>query len=320
MQEAAALEATPAPALAVLAETTPSEAAKPAEVSAQSAPPAEELKTVKLTVNGEEIEVTEADLKAGHMRHRDYTQKTQQLADERKAVAQEKAQWAQEKAAIAQEMTAIDQFLQDQTAVDAYYEKAFGVQRGQQLQMPQIDPNKPVTAADVAEISRYNAEQVRVHLERQSALARQEALKAQALVLESQRAGRTASAEADIHRHVTGILDKYPVLKKFDGIEEYLYGEAARYMPTDRAGTIEDAKQRLSEAADRRMAVMRSIADDEKKQVAVHAAQLKRNSTEAPGGTAPARDPGKKLTLNSRDRKEFLKAAEADLRAIMEVG
>lgn len=65
---------TPSPAPTQPAEVVASPA--PAAQAEQATPlpaPIEELRTVKITVDGQEIEVTEADLKAGHMRHRDLT-------------------------------------------------------------------------------------------------------------------------------------------------------------------------------------------------------------------------------------------------------
>lgn len=291
------------------------EAAQPSPAKETSQ--AGDIKTVTITVDGQELEVTEADLKAGHMRHRDYTQKSQAVAAEKRAIAEERAAWNQEKAAISQELGAIDQFLKDQQAMDAYYEKAFGVRRGEVIQPPQIDPNKPITAEEVAQISRYNAEQVRIHADRQIAEARQEALRAQQFIVNERAAASRAVAQTEIDRHLGALLDKYPVLKKFEDIAEDIYGDAARYMPTDRKGTIEEAKQRLSEAVERRITTIRSIAEEEKKSQAVAAATLKKHSTEAPGGAAPRPAEGRKLTLSARDRKDFQAAAEADLRAIM---
>lgn len=50
----------------------------------------------KVPVNGEEQEVTFAELKAGYSRTQDYTRKTQEVAQERKAVEQEKDQVLQQ--------------------------------------------------------------------------------------------------------------------------------------------------------------------------------------------------------------------------------
>lgn len=300
------------------AENTPAAVAEPAT---EPPPPQEALKTHKITVNGQELEVTEADLKSGHMRHLDYTQKTQALAAERQALAaqiqQERQQWEQERAAVAAELSQLDQFLKDQNAVATYMQKAFGVSQLGPTPPPQIDPNKPLTAVEVAEIARYNAEQVRLQMQREVIEARQEALKAQQAVLGSKRMAERATAEAEIDLHLRGLLDKHPVLKKFEGIEEELMGEAARYMPGDRKGTVQDAKQRLSEAAERRMATIKAIAEDTQKAAAVEAAKLRKTSPEPVGGSVPKPAPGKKLTLNATDRKEFLAAAEADLRAFM---
>jgi hypothetical protein len=272
------------------------------------------LRTFKIVVDGQELEVTEADLKAGHMRQRDYTQKTQALSAKEKALEAERAAWNQERSAVQQELAQIDAFLRNQQAMDSYYEKAFGVRRGQQVPMPQVDPNKPLTAAEVAEISRYNAEQVRISTERQIAEARQEALRAQQYALEGRQAVQREKLEVAVDAHISTLLDKYPVLKKFEDIADELMGDAARYKPR----SIDEAKARLSEAAERRVATIRSIAAEEQKQAAVKAAQLKRTSPEPPGGTAPKPPAGKKLTLDSQDRKALRAAAEEDLKAFLD--
>lgn len=274
----------------------------------------EEIRTHKIVVDGQELEVTEADLKAGHMRQRDYTQKTQALAAEKAAIQAEKAQWQQEKAAIASELSQIDQFLRDQNAVRGYMEKAFGVSALSTTPPPQIDPNRPPTAAEVAQIAAYNAEQVRLSMQREVLEARREALAAQQAIAAQQFQERRGSAESAVNAHLSAVLDKYPVLRQMsENIEDELIGDAVRFKPK----SVEEAKVKLTEAAERRVAAIRSIAAEEKKQSAIKAAQLKKTSTEKPGGSAPTREPGRKLSLDTADRKDLLAAAEADLRALM---
>lgn len=317
IQTEATSEVTPTTEVEVPGQITQPEAKQTEVPSAQkSESQPEELKTYKITVDGQEMEVTEADLKAGHMRHRDYTQKTQRVAEKERQLLADQQKWEQERVQINTYLNEIDQFLRDQEAIKAYQERAFGYTPSPAA-MPQMDPNQPITAAQAAEISRYNAEQVRLTTERQLAEIRQAALDAQNRVTQSQNAVVRERMASEIDTHVSSMLDKYPVLKKFEGIEDELIGEAARYMPTDRKGTLEDAKARLSEAAERRMATIRTIAEEEKKQSAIKAAQLKKNSTEAPGGTAPKSPTGRTLSLATKDRKDFLKAAEEDLRALM---
>jgi hypothetical protein len=114
--------------------------------------------------------------------------------------------------------------------------------------------------------------------------------------------------------HLKAVLDKYPVLRQLsENIEDELIGDAVQTRPK----SVEEAKVKLTEAAERRVAALRAIAAEEKKQAAVKAAQLKKTSTEKPGGSAPRQEPGKKVSLDTADRKNLLAAAEADLRAWM---
>lgn len=62
--------------------------------------PGDKLYTVR--VDGKEEQVPESELLAGYQRQRDYTQKTQALASERKAIAQEQAQLRQQRSEYAE--------------------------------------------------------------------------------------------------------------------------------------------------------------------------------------------------------------------------
>lgn len=284
-----------------------------ATATAKAETPAESLKTHTIKVDGRELVVTEKDLLEGHMRHRDYTQKTQKLADREREFAQREEQYQRE-------LAALDAFLRDQTAIDAYVQKAFGVStatRPQQEaapQPPKIDPSKPLTAQEVADIARYNAEQVRIYTERLVDTKVNEAR--QAAVAEAQQARQAvqiAQVESTVNAHISTLLDKYPVLKKFEDIEEVLIADAAKYQPK----SVEEGKARLSEAAERRAAVIKALADEEKKASAVAAAKLKQTGTEAPGGSAVKPAPGKRMTFDSKDRKTLQDAAIADVQAFL---
>lgn len=309
-QEQAAVEAKPE-AEAALAATTPEQDATKPSTSPQ--PQGDELRTHKITVDGQELEVTEADLKAGHMRLRDYTQKTQRIAEDKRAIEAERTQWKQEKEAISQELAAIDQFLRDQSAVKSYMEKAFGVAALSTTPPPQVDPNKPLTARDVAEIAAYNAEQVRLATQRDIALARQEALRATQIAENGHKQVAREKAGAQIDDQIRVLLDKHPVLKKFEGIEDELINDAIKYQPK----SVDEAKQRLQEAAERRVATLKAINEESGKQAAAEAARLKKNSTEPVGGTAPRQEPAKKVSLRTEDRRALLQAAEDDLRSFL---
>jgi len=83
-----------------------------------------DILSATVEVDGEEITVE--DLKSGHLRHRDYTRKTQELAEMRKsyaaeaeAIERERAQYAQLLPALSQQ---IEQSVQDEPDWDTLYD------------------------------------------------------------------------------------------------------------------------------------------------------------------------------------------------------
>ena len=80
--------------------------------------PVEEVKTrYKAKVGGEEVEVELDELINGYQRSKDYTQKSQALAEQRKAIDAERGhleQVKQERMAYAQKLQALDSFLSQQ--------------------------------------------------------------------------------------------------------------------------------------------------------------------------------------------------------------
>lgn len=60
--------------------------------------------TYPVTIDGEVKEIPLADLAKGYLQERDYTQKTQALADERRAFAGERTAWAGERQKVAQQL------------------------------------------------------------------------------------------------------------------------------------------------------------------------------------------------------------------------
>lgn len=297
---------TPAPAESATLPTTASPESPTAETAAPTAS-SEDLRTFKIVVDGQEMEVTEADLKAGHMRHRDYTQKTQRLAEQARTLEQREREWQSALARQQEELAAIDQFLRNRDALDRYIQQAFGQAAPQP---PQIDPNKPLTVDEVAKIAAYNAEQVR-----RATLAEidQRSAQQQAQVAQAARQQELAILEREVDTHIGSLVQKFPVLQKFEGIEDELIGMASKFQPR----TLDEAKARLQEAAERKVATIRAIADEEKKQAAVRARQVQQTTTEPTGGRAPAAQPARKLSLDHRDRAARIEAGVADLQAFL---
>lgn len=291
----ATAEVVEEPAVAAVAET---EAAQP-------------IKTHKIKVDGQELEVTEADLLSGHMRLKDYTQKTQRLADREREFAGREQEYQRNLQVAQQELQAIDQFLQNQQAMDAYYQKAFGQAQAASLQA--IDPNTPVTAAQVNEIARANAVQVQQQMSREIQAAQARAAQAEQKVEYAQRAAAYNALESQVRSHIASLVEQYPILKKFESIDDELMGDAARFQPR----SFDEAKERLKEAAERKVATIRSIALDEQKVAAIAAAKLKKTSPEPAGGSPAKQAPGKKLSMDHKDRNARIEAGVADLQAFL---
>lgn len=282
---------------AVLAEATESDDSQP---NAQNET---EPKVFTITVDGQELLVTQKDLLEGHMRNRDYTQKTQKIAAREREIAAKEAQYQQE-------LTTIDQFLKDQHAVKAYMDKAFGTAPPQHLQ---IDPSQPMTPQMVAEIARQQASYERERLEAQMN-ARLEEMQNRAQ--SAAQAVQREKVENVIDEHMNGLLTKYPVLRKFDGIEEVLMADAQK---NGRVSSIEDAKARLSAAAENRATIIRALADEEKKVSAVKAANLKRTSPEPSGGRGiKSSTNGKPITMDHKDTKSRIDAGVELIRGFLD--
>lgn len=304
---------TPAPKVEATAEAAqpkqePTPETTPTEQQTAAPKPSDELMSTahKVKVNGEELTVTYKDLLEGHMRHRDYTQHKQRFAEEQR---QRDDRIRELESTIAQ----ADQFLRDRASIEAYVQRAFGVtpQTGQQVfpqQAPFVgNPDEVITVAQAQQMASNIAAQ-QAHAE----VSRMRAEFEEKLQLERLNMKREASRqlyEVEVERHMKGILDKFPVLKQFENIEEDLMADATKYQPR----TLDEAKQRLVDAAERRATIIRSAAEDEAKKSAVAAAKLRKSGTEPPGGSGVKPPPAKELSLDDKDRNALINAAIADV-------
>lgn len=104
---------------AVQAEDTVEETDESEDSDQQEEQPQERLpESIKVKVNGEEVEVTLDELARGYSRQSDYSRKTQQLAEERKAFHAEAEAIRQERAQYATLLGALQQQLQSQQQLD----------------------------------------------------------------------------------------------------------------------------------------------------------------------------------------------------------
>lgn len=142
-----------------------------AEYSVESDEPVEEVKPrYKAKVGGEEVEVELDELINGYQRSKDYTQKSQALAEQRKAIEAERQhleQVKQERQAYAQKLQALDSFLSQQN-------------KGEDLEV--LKETDPIGyAVKVAEQSQREKQLAVVRAEQQRIAQQQQAEQQQAL-------------------------------------------------------------------------------------------------------------------------------------------
>ena len=80
----------------------------------------EEPKLSTVRVDGQDVQVTQAELEAGYSRHSDYTRKTQQIAEERRHMDSERQQIAAERQQYMQVVAAQQQQLEQETKSQEY--------------------------------------------------------------------------------------------------------------------------------------------------------------------------------------------------------
>lgn len=147
-----------------------SEVEDEAEYSDESEPVEEVKPRYKAKVGGEEVEVELDELINGYQRSKDYTQKSQALAEQRKAIEAERGhleQVKQERQAYAQKLQALDSFLSQQN-------------RGEDLEV--LKETDPIGyAVKVAEQSQREKQLAVVRAEQQRIAQQQQAEQQQTL-------------------------------------------------------------------------------------------------------------------------------------------
>lgn len=149
---------------------TTSEVEEEPEYSDESEPVEEVKPRYKAKVGGEEVEVELDELINGYQRSKDYTQKSQALAEQRKAIEAERGhleQVKQERQAYAQKLQALDSFLSQQN-------------RGEDLEV--LKETDPIGyAVKVAEQSQREKQLAVVRAEQQRIAQQQQAEQQQTL-------------------------------------------------------------------------------------------------------------------------------------------
>lgn len=159
-------------------EAAPPEAAAPEAPQEAQAQAQEEEPTVTVKIDGKDVDIPLSELKNGYQRQADYTRKTMEAADTRKAAEAERAQAHQERQAYAQNLQRMQAQLEGT------------LQQQQQInweELLQSDPVEYLKQQHQAQARQAQLNQVYAEQQRMSALQQAEAQQAQMRHLQSQQ-------------------------------------------------------------------------------------------------------------------------------------
>lgn len=235
------------------------------EPQAQTPPPAAsaapEMYDVK--VGGQTFRVPLDELRNGYQRQQDYTRKTTEVSEYRRAADQEISTYKQQ-------LEQVGAFLNDPRVQQALRTlQATGV----------TDPNQQLTAAQVQQLMQSQGAQQQQLMQQQLAGMAQE-IEVRTL---------TAQYTGEIDSTIQQAINKHNVLSGIVGIEALLKQDVAAQQPAN----LQEAKHLLAEAAQQRADRLMSLFQNQQKQVAVQQAQLVKGGIET-GGQAPAIVPPEK--------------------------
>lgn len=221
------------------------------------------LSLIDVEVDGKTYKV-QSEAKDGYLRQSDYTRKTQEVAEQRRALEQF-ARTMQERE------QQLEQFLSNREAVQAYLTQ---MQAEAAAQTPQ-NPQELVSYDQVRQLQEQTLAQVQHEITSRQQQA------------ENERVVDTYRGE--IGKTIAQALDKHPLLKDVDGIDILLQRDVAARNPA----SIQDVVTALGEAAEARAMKLQSRFTEMQKQRAASAAQLATSAIEPPGGTAVTPAPAK---------------------------
>jgi hypothetical protein len=257
-------------------------------------PPVAEVKKWKLKDNVEEFEVDEEELKNGHLRFRDYTRKTQAVAEDRKAVAAEKA-------ALAEREQKINALLSDAENVAQYYEFLTGkkLTPAQEARVEQgLTPtagtprgDEVATLDEAQKLAKTQVDGLRADLEKEmlEKVARTQAW-TQEQILAAQHAvemkRNAAVYESEINATISALATEHPSLSHAydkEELEQLLVADVMKHEPK----SMGEAKKLLIDAAKSRAERLDKSFVQRQKEAAVGKQNLVDNGIEPAGGVAP---------------------------------
>lgn len=161
------------------------------EDAGQAQAPADDVMVKWATANGETIEAPLAELKSGYLRQQDYTQKTQQLADERKQASE----------AVAQQFQQAQQLTREQAKLMTLHDQLTEFQKADWTSMYAQDPQEAGRLQAIYQQRQHEAQQLAQSIHAKSQQHQQ---------LQSQQLQEaTAKAFAVLQRDIQGFGEQH---------------------------------------------------------------------------------------------------------------
>jgi len=241
----------------------------PAQPTPEAAPPPFD---VTLTHRGKTVRVTDPDeAKALMQKGYDYTVKTTEVADAKRALE------AKEQAWLAREQQIVE-FLQDDSRVAAYLAQ----RRGQAPPAPASaapavgQPDDLLTVAQVQQLMDQERQRLHAELQQELSQVRNQIPQVAELV-------QTRQAWAqDVEAHLSGLQQKYPELQAVEDFNGTMKARMRDYLQQHPVGDLDTAKAIIAGWAQSQAQKIRSVIDTHTKQTVVKQAQAK--ATIAPPG------------------------------------
>lgn len=247
-----------------------------------SAPTEEELFEVK--VAGKTFKVPRSEVVSGYQRQQDYTRKTMEAAEQRKA-------WEAERQQVYARVEELKTWLSNPANLQTYLQQVTQ-QRGYE------DPNSPLTAAQAEHLVQARFAQQQQILDQK--LSQKE--------VEIEQRQQAQSYLQDLNATVKGLLDTHSELKSIDGIDALLYKDVAAMQP----GSLDDAKAMFATAAKARADKLQAHFTELQKRSATQTAKLQRG-IEPPGGAGVPAAPSQ--TFKRLGDPDLLKSVVDELMA-----
>lgn len=270
----------------------------PVSVDEKDTPP-----SVVTLPDGTKVSVNEIEeWRKGNMRQADYTQKTQEVAEMRRAAGEVFKAYQQ----MQQERQELVEFLNNPQQIAAYLAQQFG----QPSQDSQLDPNHVPTVGDVQqltqrEIARLQGEMRAMQQEYQRQM--QEVAKSTKVEIQQEREELEYAQKID--HEFSGIFNEYPILKSIPNAEHSIRLAVFQQNPS----SPEEMYQALWETAQTYVNQIEQTWNEvqQAKTTAARAESLSNNNTAPPGGQGLQPEPVKSRYDSKKNSIDW-KSIQAD--------